>query len=502
MRNGNKSNTCRVCSRKFSSQKDLQQHCAAVGHLSSNQSNNRRGSPKVNHPRTNFDGSAYVPGQARQEQKYGSSSGGSSLRADDGIKEAVAAIIGDTPEGRAWALAALHPCGAGEVINPLVGTMNGMCDTMTSSVATPSYRSESYISYSQDLFINSITMPTTYGIDIIIPPVPEIDFIYRLKDDSTNQATGWIVVRLPQFELPPKENLYSTTSKAYGYDYQTSFTTMAAVGYGKLRQIAVGHTIELDAAALNNQGRIVAGQMEGQWKNYQLNPPHIDARTSKFVTQVDPLETASAITSIEESSSGSSCNVWSMEVPVDPAVLVANCPNAYQGMAKHGAYVVQKFTSPLLGYSFKRTGTGQCFRTDDKPISFKSGDVWPVLPNNCLSIDTTEGALASLTNADGFYDSDDPSNKFNSSFGYGVRLPVKGNLDQNVNANAIHPGISEPSDMMTAVILLRNLPAGGSSGNTASLRVKSRNFYEAVSNGTNAAVALTSIHQPHSIIKH
>lgn len=421
-----------------------------------------------------------------------------------GIQEAVAGVIGSTPEGRAWALAALHPCGAGEVVARNVGALNGMCDTMTSSVATPVYRGETHITYMPTLFNfpDEPAAATTYGIDIIVPPIPEIDFMYRLIDDANNVRTGWIVVRLPDFDLPD----YQQTGTYFDryYDERTTYTTMSSVGYGKIRQIGVGHTFELDAAGLNDQGRVVVGQMEGQWTQVSLTSPHIDVTTGKFLTSTDPVATGDAVTSLKAYGADATSNVWLLEVPTDPATVVSNCPNAYQGLAKHGAYVVQKFTSPLLGYAFKRTGSPTNFGTAEyvPPIS-PGPNVLPYLPSTGLAVDTSDGAASHLYKADDFYifskDSSPNRTKQCSAFGDGLfplAEPTKGaTVDNAVPMRKVHPGISEPSDMMVSSVMFRNLPAGGTNGITSSLRIKSRNYYEAISNGTNAAVA-PYIHPP------
>lgn len=487
--NVNKTRQCPTCSRAFASKQALANHRLAV-HGNNNPSGGRigRNGKSSGTNNVNYDGTTnYAPFNMP----------GSRLsRADgaNGIKEAVAQIVGSTPEGRAWAFAALHPCGAGEVVTRNVGVVNGMCDTMTSAVATPVYRSETHISYSQTMFENKPESPTTYGVDIIIPPIPEIDFCYRLLDDSTNTKTAWVVVRLPDFQLPEPSNYDSGYA---GYNETTTFTTMASVGYGKCRQIGVGHTIDLDAAGLNNQGRIVVGQMEGQWRWTPLAPPRVDTQKADFVTDstTTPPTKAKAVTEVEALGTDMSCGVWCLEIPTTPATIVSNCPNAYQGTAKEGAYIVSKFTSPLLGYAFKRTGSPGVFRSGADEDHAEGLIVEPYMPVTAFSIDTSEKKNTDLTTADSFFSLNGRVPQW-SAFGNG-ELPIAG-FSKRATALAqytLHPGISEPSDMMVGVAMIRNIPAGGSNGITASLRIKSRNYYECISNGTNAAVA-PYVHPP------
>ena len=521
MSNVNKAKLCSTCGRGFGTQQALQQHCYATHgkQLATTVKTSRtnvgnRGRALV--PRINSDGSAWQPDQMRTEATFGSSATQGRLArpvlAGSGVQEAVAGVIGHTPEGRAWAMAALHPCGAGEVVARNVGVINGMCDTMTSAVATPIYRSENHISYSQRVFPTAdIPKPTTYGIDIIVPPIPEIDFCYRLLDDSTGQKSGWIVVRLPDFSLPPPveygQNEDDPPTKYHGYvggdvPNRTSITTMQSVGYGKVRQIAVGHTFELDAAGLNDQGRVIVGQMEGQWRQMPLSIPRIDYSTSSFVTDAANNTKGEAVTKVEGVGPESSSNVWFLDIQTDPGIITASCPNAYQGLAKHGAYVVQKFTSPLLGYAFKRTGSGEVLLTgefDGKiPLTDPQNGA-PFMPYTGFAIDTKERS-GTLRESDAFW-SLDPKSSLWSAFGNaGMPISAEASLADvksggKLTQYHIHPGVSEPSDMMTAVIMFRNLPAGGSSGVTSSVRVKSRNYYEAISNGLNPAVA-PYVHPP------
>lgn len=452
---------------------------------------------------TNYDGSSRAIDPA-VEADYGSSSvdyTGTGVvqhrRPALGIQSAVASILADTPEGRAWAMAALHPCGAGEVLAPNIGVMNGMCDTMTGSVATPVYRGENHITFQPGLF-NYPTPPpdpkplTTYGVDIIIPPIPEIDFVYRLIDDANNIKTDWIVVRLGGFELaePP-----SYPEGGYGYNDTSKFVTFGGLGYGKVRQIACGHTIELDASALNNQGRIIVGQMEGQWREAIMAVPVSQVTTAQFVTEVDPTVTKSAaVTGVRVAGTEDTVHTWSLYIPTDPVEITQSCPNAYQGLAKHGAYVVSKFSAPLLGYQFKRSGPGDVFYAGDPPYDAHR----PYLPQSAFALNTAVDSYDKIGYGDSFY-SMTHSDPHWSAFGDKLTWLHAGppdNFAAFIGQNSFHPGVSAPSDMMVSVAMLRNLPAGGTgTGNTASIRIKSRNYYECISNAINPGVA-PFVHPP------
>jgi hypothetical protein len=462
--------------------------------------------------RKNYDGSSTM---LPFEQRQMSSSGTNTIdkiermnlnNAPDfrnrAFQDVLCSIVGSTSTGRAWAMAALHPCGAGEVTAANVGDLQGMSDTMTGSVATPVYRSENHLRFAAELFQNNAGLPidpttlgtTTYGIDIIIPPFPEIIFIYRLIDDGTGIKSPWVVVRQPDYQQPAVVPIASSPP-SFGYTTATNGTTMASVGYGKTRIIGRGLTIELDAAALNDQGRVVVGQMQGQMTDLELSLPSVTTNTAAFVTAVDPtVTTAPAVISLNNHASPATTKVHLLSVPTDPAVIASNCPSAYQGLAKHGAYVVQKFASPLYGYEFKTTGSQQVYEAAENEL----GETVPYFPYTALAIGSNGfNDSSNLDNSDNFWVSNSAgSNPLQSGFGNGeTPLYSADGSEGLIVQSTLHPFVSEPSDMMTSVVTFRNLPAGVTSGTTASLRVKGRTYLECISNGSNPVVA-PYVHSP------
>lgn len=465
----------------------------------------------ANPRRKNYDGSAVsLPFEQRQMTSVGTNT--LSVNDRSGVEppdfrnkpfqELLCSVVGNTSTGRAWAMAALHPCGASEVTAANVGDLQGMSDTMTGSVATPVYRSENHFGFSKAVFvtetgtpISGVTGATTYGVDIIIPPFPEILFCYRLIDDDSGITSPWVVVRQPDYSQPTPV-AYGTTPETYGYNQATTGVTMASVGYGKVRIIGRGLTIELDAAALNDQGRVVAGQMQGQLTPIDISVPGVTANTAPFVTAVDPtVTTAPAVVSLNNRGPGASTKVQLLSVPTDPGVISANCPSAYQGLAKHGAYIVQKFASPLYGYEFKTTGSHQMYETAADETDSTSV---PFLPYTALAI-SSDGFddSANLDTADAFWVAPNTDGN-NLQSGMGTAFMPVFSADGSgsfLPQCILHPFISDPSDMMTSVVTFRNLPAGVTNGMSASLRIKGRTYLESISNGSNPVVS-PYIHSP------
>jgi hypothetical protein len=387
--------------------------------------------------------------------------------------------LGRTPAGRAWALTALHPCGKGELLSPALGDLAGMPDTMTGAVVTPAYPGETYIVWDESMFTTPPTPPLTgtWGVDIVIPPIPEIDYLYRIRYDA--QGTGgtallsnWRVVRVANMDLPPEatatEPVDITTLRG---------TTFATMGYGKVRQIASGHTFQLDVSALNDQGRIVAAQIEGQWTQTSIG-------AGRFIAGATPAES-----NILTNNYGNT-DLRVLNIPVDPSVLVAACPNAYQANARFGAYVVQKFSSPLLGYQFKNTGDDAQFFEDEI-----EADTPAMMPMSAFALNT-KGYLPSaplLDNAEIFV----PDSSYGGVIGASLptpraNVPIASN-DQSksgivaVTENRLHPWVSHPSDMMVSVITFRNLALIAAAGGTGVIRVKSRNYFECIPSAQNPA---------------
>jgi hypothetical protein len=354
-----------------------------------------------------------------------------------------------------------------------------MPDTMTGAVVNPCYPGETYINFDTTQFSEG-TLPAdlsgTWGIDIVVPPIPEIDYLYRVIYDATNLKSRWKVVRLPNMALPPLDFDPAGGSDFNQYATATRGTTFASLGYGKARAIGVGHTFELDASATNNQGRVVAAQIEGQWTFDDFTTTDIGVTNAMFVTDIGPPQVkALALTTADALTTAATTKLAVLSVPTDPQTLIAACPSSYQADAKFGAYAVTKFASPLLGYNFKTTG----------------GDYSVAVASTDDSIAKNAPATAFGIVTDGYNVSAPTINNleaFTPGSGY-TTDSVFSTIGDGQKGNTLHPWISNPSDMMTNVVMFRNLALGTASAISSNsvVHVKSRNYFECVPNAQNPA---------------
>jgi len=389
--------------------------------------------------------------------------------------------MGSTPAGRAWAMCALHPCGRGEITSPFLGDLAGMPDTMTGAVVTPTYPGETYIKFDVNDFDVPIESPTgTWGIDIVVPPIPEIDYMYRTHYDLTGQVSTWHVVRLPNFANP--------SISADSDILAQRGVTFASIGYGRARCIAAGHTFELDASALSNQGRVVASQVSGQWTDITIATPRLVSDSATAVTSVGPpVVTDTFLQRVNALPAPYGPKVQILSVTTDPAELVAACPSSYQGLAKDGAYVVTKFQSPLLGYPFANTGDDGLVATDLPEVGPAPGDI-AAFPQTSFAINSAGYSVAEplVSTADQFH--------VGSITGGGGSAPIvlPGSRDTTTAvfvdyANHLYPFVSQRSDMQVAIVTFRNLSLNATSGSTSNVRVKSRNYFECIPQAQNPA---------------
>jgi len=353
-----------------------------------------------------------------------------------GLEAVVWRNLGDTVAGRNWATQALHPCGAGYIAD-------GLPDTQCASVATPAYRSESQIGFDTTMFTTAPTGSTLYDIQIVSIPVPEIDYIYRLRDVKSATFSNWRVVRTPGYDLP---------TKTTGTNPPLNGITLLTVGYSEYRIIGKGHTFELNASAIANQGRVISGQFNGIAAQSAVTA----AMTANTVATTPVALGKASVAVIEETS---------IRVPATPQFLVMNCPNVYQEEAKQGAYVVVKFTAPLKGFQF-----AQCREPDfTANVGNETEDgttASTFYPSTALTITATDlPGTDPSTNDVVFTDDSSWNGRYTATTG-GFTYPVSGPF--------WHPYISRPDGVMTSVTFFQGLIVGDGTTPGATVRVKTR----------------------------
>jgi len=367
--------------------------------------------------------------------------------------------LGSTKDGRNWALACLDPCG--EIASDVVG----IPDTSTAPVATPTYRGEYEIVYDKTLFNTAPSTPTTYTVQIIIPPIPEIEFMYRIRDDNSGVWSRVRVMRTPGYQITAA----TATASAHG-------TTLRTIGYSKSRIVSKGVNIELNAADIANQGRIVSGQIDGNLSSF-------DHDTSAVHSEGSTTFTAGALVGL-----AASTRVIAYVVPDTPQYLVSVSPDCYQCEAKDGCYVPLHFDGPLQGYEFKQTNGGST-----RPLATIGSnstsliDVTAEIPSSLLAVRFSdapvESAIASTNQAQ--FAADSYYNIFPSA-----QANVAGttrNMAGIQNGEEYTPAVSDPSDMLTSVTFFSGLVVGSGGSATATgatLRVKTRMTFEGISYGS------------------
>jgi len=350
-----------------------------------------------------------------------------------------------TEAGKSWAAAALHPCGEH------VGIQRGLPDTLTSAVATPDYRAESAISWDTSMFATAPTNPTTYSIEIISVGIPEIAFLYRLRDDASNTWSKTRVVRTPGFEPRAAVPTLPDTNRG---------TTLQGVGYSKARIVGKGLTFELNANAINNQGRVVSGQL------------NLETETVKPT----PYGKQTATGSAELNATAQPVSGCELIFPNSEDFLVAQCPGVYQHEAIHGAYVVHKFDSPLTSYQMGDTGPyGDIAVTDGGTTVLDSG------PASYLYGTYSNGARSGSGNYIVFTD-DSRYKAPSDTTVQGISPFYPGTTTGTSAGECIHPWVSMPNGLTGSVTFFTGLVVGTATTG-ATVRVKTRMFLECLSSG-------------------
>lgn len=323
-------------------------------------------------------------------------------------------LLGRTPEGRAWALEALHPCGEWQGA--------GLPDTYTSAVCVFQLKGEVNIYFDVTLFSTAPTTNSpTWSVQVLFPPIPEIQALYRIRHDASATWSRWSMIRWP------------TTLEG---------ATMVSSGYSESRITSKGETVTLNAPDLANQGRIIIGQRAAWMTEDDETPVALSTATPPVPREFTHSVHHLGIHYLENEDN-----------------LVQICSSAYQEEAKRGAYIVHKFTNPLMGYQFKHSRSAITIN--------ENGFLYPI---NATQLRAAEN------------DSDTSDGFANGSYYTGLTLPP--NLDQDERQYGY--GSSDPSDMTMAEMFIINI-AGGDVATTgtniptssATVRIKTRQTVEA-----------------------
>jgi len=381
----------------------------------------------------------------RNSMRTGDTSSGQFQLSRPGGFQTLMSTLGNTVEGQRWAMTSLDPCG------PIPDNM-GIPDSSGAPVATPTYRGEGRLAYDTSMFATAPTTPTLYSIEIAFPPIPEIEFMYRIYDIASGVWSYTRVIRKDGYDISQGLNISSNTAAG---------TTLKTVGYGKVRVSGSGRNFELDAPDIANQGRVTVGQVEAVMEIITS-----DAYAGQSATP-GALQTQDSV------------QYCALRLPNSSRFLVNGCPNAYQSEAKNGAYVPRKFTGALAAQQYKITGGGGAIQSNPDLTG-----TWYITPDTFMAVYYSDGPVTESEGA--------VSGRFlDDSSLYGAFTGTTGITTSLKTANGwlathVHPAVTMPTDMLTPVIFFEGLTVGTSTQTGASVRVKSRDYLECISTGAGA----------------
>lgn len=336
--------------------------------------------------------------------------------------------LGSTDTGREWALVALHPCGE------YVTTANGVPDETQAVAVTPCYRAESKIQWDASLFGTppTPTAPFQYDVQIVSLPHPELNYIYRLGYQGG--WSKWVPVHMPVFQ-----------TGASG-----TASTLDSMGLTSHRGMGKGLTMYLDAPALADQGRLIAGQIK----------PQVQKEEYDF--------SLSSTTGASPQSGSGRFEGWGYYVPLSEDELVQQDPKCAQWHARDGCYIPHRFVQPKQDFVATNPGT----------LGHAPG-----------SSDSTALAQVPLT---GLWLMNEPSTTLELSHTMDM---ITGGTWTAALSGLYDPaimdwGYSEPENFYTSVTFFLGI------SNQASVQVKTRLHVEAEALGRNSASAPFSHQSP------
>jgi hypothetical protein len=204
--------------------------------------------------------------------------------------------LGRTDDGRRWALSALHPCD--EELTP----PSGIPDFSATTVVTPSFRNTSTIS-------KIVEGTGNWDVQIIMPPNPEVDYLYRQKLSSDAGWGAWQLVRPSVFSANP----------------DGTAQTLQTIGYRRYRYQGRGYTVHHIASGLTNEGTAFAGQVQAT---------QVRQITPEFAGEPTTTETAGVFAT-------------TLKPPSFPQDLVQEDSLCVQWPAKHGVYMPMRFVDTV-----------------------------------------------------------------------------------------------------------------------------------------------------------
>jgi len=237
---------------------------------------------------------------------------------------------GMTTAGEAWAMKAMHPNG-----EEATG-VTGIPDHVSVPVVTPEFRTNTVITSI------GTSSTKTDDVDVMVLPFADLPAIYRRYESGTSPGPDTKWVPLWNATLTVIDKLRDQAgaqaggtpgAKQYTYPvFQSNLDTV--YGYGRVTHKGV--TMHLDAPALADQGRIVAGQMALPFLAEQ-SEISISAWTDRSGSPGTPRFLIDAF-SLDS-------------VPLSEDCLVQASPGAAAWEARQGVYMPLRFRDPVHNFS-------------------------------------------------------------------------------------------------------------------------------------------------------
>jgi len=322
-------------------------------------------------------------------------------------------LLGNTEAGRDYARIALNP-GHGE------WAFTGMPDNQSQAINTFRRKLDIKIAYDPTLWTTPPPEGQLWDAYMMFPPIGEIAVIYVLIVPNGG-ASKWVQIRYPSNDIAGQSK-----------DIKSSKATMRDNGYADFRVTAMSETIELDANATSDQGRILVGQLAPAFEVRQLTPAQ-EPGSPAFLEV------------------GESLNMTFVSTNSQISQL---CADPYEGQARDGAYIIHKFTNPVDAYLYHETSTSG----ENRSVLGASATSFP---GRWLSVSEYSDAwVTNNTWAEGsHYKHEVSTDTFPSNF--------------NQSETAYGFACSDPCDMTTAHVRMSDLSP------SAAIRIKSRKFLEA-----------------------
>lgn len=323
--------------------------------------------------------------------------------------------LGNTNEGREFALVNLHPCGE------YVTEAPGIPDESQVSSVTPAFRGDNTIAVDPAYFATPITLPAEYRYDIqlVVLPIPEVDFIFRVRVPvASPDWSMWVVRRTTYFS-----NAADGTA-----------ITMATSGYSSSRMIGRGITVHFDAPKLADQGRLVAGQIKPVSRTEDVTPPTVNS-----------------------TSSVAAAKVTTYYVPQSETELMQQDPAAAQWEARSGTYIPHRFIQPTQLFSSVQPGT-----TERITFDIEGGTSGRIdMPAAMFCLADSPDTVALETGRQRIYHRQTPTWNIDGTVPPGIPSP-----------NTCDWGVSDPLNQYTSVQFFLGMQ------HTSQLHIKTRLYLE------------------------